>query len=118
MLHAQEHAENIGVERRGVAFRGLVRDRAGFTLGASVVHRDIEAPEALDRAVDETADIAFLAHIGLDEFGFGTERAEFANQRPAGIRLSPGNNNAMASLCERDGRCATYACERSCDQHD
>src|SRR6476620_8488884 len=27
VLHAQDHAENIGVERRGIAFRCLVRDR-------------------------------------------------------------------------------------------
>src|ERR1700720_4738425 len=26
VLHAQDHAENIRVERRGIAFRGLVRD--------------------------------------------------------------------------------------------
>src|SRR5258705_13411147 len=27
VLHAQDHAENVGLERRGKAFRGLVRDR-------------------------------------------------------------------------------------------
>src|SRR5262249_7983552 len=79
VLHAQDHAENIGVERRGIALRGLVGDRAARTFGAGIVHRDIELPEALDCAVDETADIVFAAHIGLDEFGFGTERTEFAN---------------------------------------
>jgi len=78
VLHAQEHAENIGVERRGIAFRGLLRDRAGFAFGASIVHRDIETSEALDRAVDEATDIVFLAHIGLDEFSFGTERCNEA----------------------------------------
>ena len=44
VLHAQDHAENIRVERRGIsfrAFRGLVRDRANLAFGASIVHRDI-----------------------------------------------------------------------------
>jgi hypothetical protein len=35
VLHAQDHAENIRVERRGIAFRGLVRDRANLAFGAS-----------------------------------------------------------------------------------
>jgi len=43
-LHAQDHAENIRVERRGISFRsfrGLVRDRANLAFGAGIVHRDI-----------------------------------------------------------------------------
>jgi hypothetical protein len=32
VLHAQDHAENIRLERRGIAFRGLVRDRAAGAL--------------------------------------------------------------------------------------
>ena len=118
MLYAQEHAEDVGVERRGIAFRSLLRDRAGFTFGAGIVHRDIETSEALDSAVDETTDIVFLAHVCLDEFGFGTERAQLANQFLAGIRLSPGNNNAMARFRERDRRCAANAREGSSDEND
>ena len=41
VLHAQDYAENIRVERRGIAFRGLVRDRANLAFGAGFVHRDI-----------------------------------------------------------------------------
>jgi hypothetical protein len=37
VLHAQDHAENIRVERCGIAFRGLVRDRANLAFGASIV---------------------------------------------------------------------------------
>src|ERR1700758_3644284 len=118
VLYAQEHAEDVGVERRGIAFRSLLRDRAGFTFGAGIVHRDIETSEALDRAVDETTDIVFLAHIGLDEFGFGAERAEFTDQFMAGIRLPSRNNDAMACFRERDGRGAAYAREGPSDQHD
>ena len=85
---------------------------------AGVVHRDIEAPKALNRPVDETADIVFLAHVGLDEFGFGAERTEFARQRLPGIGLSPRNDYAMAGLRERDRRCAADPCEGAGDQHD
>jgi hypothetical protein len=118
VLHAEDHAENIGVERRGIAFRGLVRNRAGSAFGAGIIHRDIEAPEALDRAVDETTDIVFIADICLDEFGFCAERTEFTNQCLAGIRLSPGNNDAMARFRERDRCGAAYAREGPSNQHD
>src|SRR6266446_5808019 len=118
VLHAQEYAENIGVERRGIAFRGLLRDRAGFAFGAGIIDRDIETPEALDGAVDETTDIVFLAHIGLDEFGFGTERTELANQCLTGIRLAPRNNNAIARFRERDRRSAADAREGPSDEND
>src|SRR6266478_430517 len=118
VLHAQEYAENIGVERRGIAFGGLLRDRAGFTFGAGIIDRDIETPEALDGAVDETTDIVFLAHIGLDEFGFGTERTELANQCLTGIRLAPRNNNAIARFRERDRSSAADAGEGTSDEND
>ncbi|MDB5406509.1 MAG: hypothetical protein JWL84_1421, partial [Rhodospirillales bacterium] len=42
VLHAKNHAENIRVERRGIAFRALVRDRANLAFGPGIVHRDIE----------------------------------------------------------------------------
>jgi hypothetical protein len=83
-----------------------------------IVHRDIETSEALDSAVDETTDVVFLAHICLDEFGFGTQRAQLANQFLASIRLSPGNNNAMAGFRERDRRCAANARDGSSDEND
>src|SRR5260370_34477453 len=38
VLHAQGHAENIRVERRGVALRGLVRDRADLSFGGSIIN--------------------------------------------------------------------------------
>ena len=101
-----------------IAFRGLVRDRANLAFRAGVIHRDIEAPEALDCPVDETADILLVLNIGLDEFGFGAERTEFANQCLTSILLSPRNNDAMVRLRERHRRCAAYAREGSRDEYD
>src|SRR2546428_435476 len=46
VLHAQDHAEDVRVERRGIAFRGLVRDRANLAFGAGIVHRDRAARPA------------------------------------------------------------------------
>jgi YD repeat-containing protein len=57
VLHAQDHAENVGLERRGKAFRGLVRDRADLAFGGGVVHRDIETAKPCDGLVDQSADV-------------------------------------------------------------
>jgi len=43
VLHAQNHTENVGLERGGKAFRGLIRDWTDLALGGGVCsprHRD------------------------------------------------------------------------------
>jgi hypothetical protein len=67
VLHAQDHAENIRVERRGVGFRGLIHDRTNLAFGASIVHRDIQTAEAADGLVDQSADVVLVADVGVDE---------------------------------------------------
>src|SRR4029453_7809090 len=67
VLHAQDHAENVRVERRGIAFRGLVRDGADLALGAGIVHCDIETAKPCDGLVDQIADFVVPANVGLDE---------------------------------------------------
>jgi hypothetical protein len=61
VLHAQDHAENIRVERRGIAFRGLVCDRANLAFGAGIVHRDIGPAKVCDGLVDQVADFVVAA---------------------------------------------------------
>src|ERR1700688_1938738 len=85
VLHAQDHAENIRVEGRGITFRGLVRDRANPAFGAGIVHRDIETAKPCDGLVDKGADIILLADVGVDELGLRTERAQLLDERLAGL---------------------------------
>src|SRR3984957_16765304 len=73
MLHAQDYAENIGLERRGKTFRRLVRERADHPFRGRVVHRDVETAEPRDGLVDQDADILLLAHVGVDELCLRTE---------------------------------------------
>src|SRR5260370_31590660 len=75
VLHAQDHAENIGLERRGKAFRGLVRDWTNLAFGGGIVHRDIDAAKPCDGLVDHGADIVLLADVGIAELGLRTARA-------------------------------------------
>ena len=64
---------NVGLERRGKAFRGLVRDRTNLAFGGGIVHRDIETAKPCDGLIDQGADIILSANIGVDEFGLRTE---------------------------------------------
>ena len=95
MLHAQDHAENIRVERRGIAFRGLVRDRANLAFGPSIVHRDIETSKPCDGLVDQSADVILLADVGVDKLGLRTERAQLFNERLAGLIMPTRNNHVV-----------------------
>jgi hypothetical protein len=116
VLHAQKHAENIRVERRGIAFRGLVRDRADLAFGASIVHRDIETTEPCDGLVDQCADIVLRAGVGVDELGLRTERAQLLSKRLPGLIMPTCNDHVRALLGEGGG--ATDAGQGARDQDD
>ena len=99
VLQAEQHAEHVGVEGGGIARCRLLNHWTGFAFGAGVVDHGIEAPEALDRPVDETADIILVPHVGLDEFGRG---AEFADRCLSGILPAAGNDDPVAPFRGRD----------------
>lgn len=89
MLHTQQCAKDIGVECRGVAFAGLVGERSGLTLGASVVDSHIELAEASYSMIDEVLDIAFATHIGLDKFCICSERSQLSGKFLSFVRVTP-----------------------------
>src|SRR6266403_3603380 len=118
VLHAQDHAENVGLERRGKAFRGLVRDRTNLAFGGGVVHRDIETAKPCDGLVYHGANVILLADVGVDELGLRTESAQLLNERLAGLITPTGNDHVRALLGEGDGGGATDAGQGAGDQHD
>ena len=118
VLHAQDHAENIRVERRGIAFRGLVRDRANLAFGAGIVHRDIETAKPCDGLVDQVADFIVAANVGLDEGGFGTQAAQLALESLALRFPATGNDEAGTVLGKGQSGGAADACEGARDQDD
>ncbi len=103
MLHAQDDAEHVGVEGRGVALRGLVRDRTDLAFGAGIVHRDIETAEPCDDLVDQSADVILLADVGVDERGLRPKLAQFLSERFAGLVAPTRNHHRCALLGKGDG---------------
>ena len=103
VLHAQDHAENVGLERRGETFGSLVRDRAALTFGGGIVHRDIETAKPCDGLVDHGANVIFLADVGVDELCLRPERPQFLCKRLAGFIAPTSNDHLGALLGEGDG---------------
>jgi hypothetical protein len=75
MLHAQYRTEDIGIECRRVAFRGLLGHRAGLTFGTCVVDRDVEPAKSLDGSIDQASHLFFVTHVGADKLRFATHPA-------------------------------------------
>src|SRR6266851_4602815 len=103
MLHAQERAENVGVEGGSVAFGGLLRYRARLAFGTGGVDSHIQATKPRASLIDQATHIVFVANIGPHKFSFRAEFAELASQLLALFLVSPGNNNACAF--SREGKC-------------
>lgn len=103
VFHAQQRAEHIGVEGRGVALRRLIDDRAGLAFRAGVVDGDIEAAEAGDGLVHQSADLGVVAHVGFDEERLRTQRMEFGFERLALRHAASGNDQAGMGACECQG---------------
>ena len=116
MLHAEQHAEHVGVEGSGVTLGGLLGDRPGLAFGAGIVDGDIEAAEAGDGLVDQVPHVVLVAHIGANEFRLRAERAEFGDQRLAGVVAAAGDDDAGAFAGKGQGGGAADAGQGAGDQ--
>src|SRR5260370_34993666 len=112
---AQEDAEHVGIERRGIALGGLLRHRPGLAFGAGVVHGRIKPSEARDGPIDEIAHLAILADIGLDELGLGAKRTQLGDERLAGLLLAAADDDAAALAREGDSGSASDSGQRTGD---
>src|SRR3954471_20263930 len=86
--------------------------------GPAFFHCDIETAKPCDGLVDQSADVVFVADVGIDELGLRTERAEFLNERLARLVTPTGNNHHRALFGEGDGGGASDAGQTSGDQYD
>ena len=116
MLHAEQRAEHIGIERRGVAVGGLLRHRAGLAFGAGAVDGRIQTTEARDGLIDQVAHIVLAAHVGADELRFAAELAQLSSQRLAGVLMAAGNDDAVAFPRKSKGRCTPNPGQRAGNQ--
>src|ERR1700731_3463578 len=116
MHHAEQRAEHIGIERRGVAVGGLLRHRAGLAFGAGAVDGRIQATEARDGLIDQAAHIVIAAHVGADELRFAAELAQLGSQRLADVLMTAGNDDAIAFSRKSKGRGTPNPSQRAGNQ--
>ena len=101
MLHAQQHAEHVGIKNRRVGFACLLNDRAGMPLGPRIVHGHVQPAKPLDGGVNQIAHVVFAANIGPDELGFSSLIAECSHQLAAGVFAAPRHDEPRSLLGER-----------------
>jgi hypothetical protein len=114
----EQHAEDIGIEGRGVALRGLVGNRAGLAFGAGVVDGDVEAAEPGDGLVDELADVVLVADVGTHELSFRAQRTQLGDQRSACVIAAAGNDDIRAFPREGERAGAADTGQGTCDQNN
>jgi hypothetical protein len=100
MLHAEQHAEHVGVEGGRVAFGGLLRHGAWLAFGAGVVDRHVKPAEAGHGLVHQVADLVFMANVSADEFSLNAEGTELQGQGLSLLVAAAGDNYPGALLGE------------------
>jgi hypothetical protein len=118
MLHAQERAEDIGVEGSRVALGGLLRDWTGLTFGTRVIDRHIEAAKARHSLIDQTAHVVVVTHVGTPIFCLRAKGAEFCDQFFAGVVATTGDDDVCTFLGEGQGGGSSDAREGTSDQNN
>src|ERR1700730_10063880 len=118
MLHAQECAENVGIEGGRVAVRGLLRHRAGLAWGSGGVYSHIQATEARHGLIDQVSYVVLVAHIGIHIFRLRVESAELSHQILAGFVATTRDNDARTLFREGQGGGSSNAREGASDQNN
>jgi hypothetical protein len=118
MLHAQECAENVGIEGGGIALGGLLRYRTRLAFGSGGVNSHIQATEARDGLIDEAAHIIFMADVSAPILCVGADLAKFSGQFLAGFVASARDNDARTLFREGQGGGSSNACEGASDQNN
>src|SRR5712671_6974625 len=73
MLHAEQRTQDVCVEGRGVGFCSLLSHRAWCAFGSSIVDRNIQTSETLDRLIHKVTHVLILADVSTNKNGLCSE---------------------------------------------
>jgi hypothetical protein len=96
MLHAQQRAEDVGIEDGRVALGGMFYNRTGLAFGSGSVYRHIKATEACHGLIDEVSYVVLVPYIRIHEFRLRVESAQLSHQISADFITSTSDNDALA----------------------
>src|ERR1700687_649374 len=100
MLHAQQHAQYIGIERGRVKLCCLLGYESPRPLSRSVVDGNVQAAKMLDRLIHQVAHVLFNAYICANKLSLGPECPEFRYQFLSFFIATTGHDNLSPLLCE------------------
>src|SRR5216683_3272752 len=118
MLHAQECAENVGIEGGRVALGGLLRHGAGLAFGSGGVYSHIQATEARHGLIDQVSHVLLAAYIGIHVFRLRVESPKLSHQILAGFVASTRDDDARTLFREGQGGGSSDAREGASDQNN
>ena len=97
MLHAEQGPEHVSIEGCRVGLGGLLRDGPPLPSVAGVVDGNVQTAEALQRLIDQVADIVFMAHVGAPILRLRAEPAKFSDELLTGFVAASGHHDAAPS---------------------
>ena len=118
MLHAQQRAENVGVEGGRIAFGRLLRHRTRLAFGSGGVYSSIQATKARHGLIDQVSYVVLVTHVGIHIFRLRVEAAELSYQILAGFVASTRDDDARTLFREGQGGSSSDAREGASDQNN
>ena len=100
VLHAQQHTQNIAVERGRIALRSLFSDETAQSFRSRVIDGNIQASETLDGFIHKSPHVVFVADVRMNEHSVCAELQELGNQRLALIVSTAGDDD-LRRLAQR-----------------
>src|SRR5260370_26616014 len=115
MLHAQQHAQYIGIECGRVALSCLLGYESPRPLSRSVVDGNVQATKTLDGLIHQVAHVLFNTHICTNKLSLGPECPEFRNQFLSFFITTTGHDNLGPLSCEH--YCGGASNSRQCSRN-
>src|SRR6266851_5201826 len=110
MLHAQQRAEDVGVESGRVALCCLLCYETARPLSPGIVDGHIQAAKARDGLIDQVADVLVVAYVSTPILCLSADLAEFSDQFLADFVASARDDDARTFI--RESNCSSASDSR------
>src|ERR1700677_1557718 len=118
MLHAEQCAQHVRVERGRIAVGRLADDGTRLTLSTCDIDGGVDASELGDGPINEIANVLIATNVRSNEDGLRAEFPELGFQRFSLDLATTGNDEASSTFGESQGGSAADAGQRSGNQNN
>ena len=114
-LHAEKDATEIHTDHAVKRGHVVLTDRHARPLNTRVVHHDVHAAVAVERAAEQQAHVVIEGDVGAHVYRRTARGNDSVHQGLAMRRVEIRDNNACAFRRKADGNCAANAVRRAGD---